>query len=76
MEDQSICCAKHLDLIYSQSGTLYDLRSHAPGNLNPLATQKLGALVDGLVGAISGIAIKRPSGKTSQPSSAATTPNQ
>ena len=55
---------------------LYDLLPHSPGNLNPPATQKPGAHVDDLVGAISGIAIKWPSGKTSQPYLVATVPNQ
>ena len=35
---QSIRRAQHLDLIYSQSSTLYDLLPHAPGNPNPPAT--------------------------------------
>ena len=63
-------------MIYSQSGTLYDLLPHATGNLNPPTTQKPRAHTDGLVGAISGVAIKESSGKTSQPSSTASTPNQ
>jgi len=29
-EEQSICRAQHLDLIYSQSRTLYYLFTHAP----------------------------------------------
>ena len=37
-EDKSIRHAKNLDLIYSQSGTLYDLLPNAPGNPNPPAT--------------------------------------
>ena len=63
-------------MIYLQSGMLYDLLPHAPGNPNPPATQKLGAHANSIVGAISGIAIKKPSGKTSQPSLATTAPNQ
>ena len=63
-------------MIYLQSGALYDLLPHAPGNLNPLATQKSGVHADGLVGAISDVAIKQPSGQTSQLSSPSTAPNQ
>ena len=58
MENQSIHRAQHLDMIYSQSGTLYDLLPHSLGNLNPPTTQKPRAHADGLVGAISSIAIK------------------
>ena len=68
--------AQHLDLIYSQFGTLYDLLRHAPSNPKPPATQKTGAHVDGLVGMISGIATKHSRGKASKPSLAATTPHQ
>ena len=75
-EDQCIRRAQHLDLIYSQYGTLYDLLPHAPGNPNPLATQKTGAHADGLIGTIYGIATKQSWGQTSQPSSAATAPHQ
>ena len=75
-EDQCIFRAQHLDLIYSQSGTLYDLLPHAPGNPNPPATQKTGAHVDGLIGAISGVATNQSRGKTSQPSLATTAPHQ
>ena len=55
-EDQSIRRAQHLYLIYSQSGTLYDLLPHAFGNPNSHATQKPGVHTDGLVGTISGVA--------------------
>ena len=58
IEDQCIRRAQHLDLIYSQSSTLYDFLPNAPGNPNPLATQKIGAHADGLVGTISGVATK------------------
>ena len=58
-EDQCICRAQHLDLIYSQSGTLYDLLPNALGNPNPPATQKTRAHADGLVGTIYGVATKQ-----------------
>ena len=29
-EEKAISCAQYLDLVYSQSGTLYDLITHAP----------------------------------------------
>ena len=62
---QCICRAQHLDLIYSQFGTLYDLLPNGPGNPNPLATQKTGAHADGLIGTISGIATEQSRGKNS-----------
>lgn len=58
MEDQSIRCAHHLDIIYSKYITLYELLSHAPGNPNPLATQLPGAHTNGLIGKTFGVAIK------------------
>ena len=57
-KDQCIRRAQHFDLIYSQSGTLYDFLPNAPGNPNPPATQKIGAHADSLVGTISGVATK------------------
>ena len=65
-----------MDLIYSQSGTLYDLIPNAPSNPNPPTTQKIRAHANGLVGTISGVATKQSQGLASQPSSAATAPNQ
>lgn len=75
-EDQFIRRAQHLHLIYSQSGTLYELLPHAPGNLNPPATQLPRAHVDGLVGTTSNVVVKQLSRQASHPSSAATAPTQ
>ena len=61
-EDQSIRRAQHLDLIYLQSGTLYDIIPNAPHNSNPPATQQLGANVDGIIGATSEATVKQISG--------------
>ena len=76
IEDQCIRRAQHLDLIYSQSGTLYYFLPNAPGNPNPLATQKTEAHANGLIGAISGVATKQSRGQASQPCSATTAPHQ
>jgi len=40
-EDQSIHFAQHLDLIYSQSDTLYEIIPNAPGNPNTSTISKL-----------------------------------
>lgn len=66
LEDQSICHAQHLDLIYSQSGTLYDIIPYAPVNPNPPTTQHPGAHADGIIGATSGVAVKQLSGSVAK----------
>lgn len=65
-EDQSICHAQHLDLIYSQFGTLYDIIPNAPGNPNASATQHPEVHADGIVDATSAAAIKILSGSISK----------
>jgi len=61
-EDQSILHAQHLDLIYSQSGTLYDIIPYAPSNPNPPTTQHPGEHTDGIIGASSRVTVKELSG--------------
>jgi len=62
MEDQSICRSQHLDLIYLQSSTLYDIIPNAPRNSNALATQQPEAHANGIIDATSRAAIKQLSG--------------
>jgi hypothetical protein len=52
-EEQSILCAQHLDLIYSQSGTLYDNIPNAPCPSNYLRRHNSRPHVDGVVGFVS-----------------------
>ena len=52
-EDDVIRCAQHLDFIYSQSGTLYDIipQDPCPSNKTPQPTPRPHA--DGVIGSIS-----------------------
>jgi hypothetical protein len=46
-------CSQHLDLIYSQLGTLYDIIPHAPRpSIDPMKPN-LGPHVNGVVGFVS-----------------------
>lgn len=65
-EDQFIRHSQHLDLIYSQSGTLYDVILNAPHNSNASTTQHPGAHADGIIGATSGADVKKLSGHIAQ----------
>jgi hypothetical protein len=51
-EEKDIIHAQYLDLVYSQSDTLYYLIPHAPLMSNDLARPALEAHVDGMVGSI------------------------
>jgi len=63
-EEQAIARAQYMDLVYSQSGTLYDIIPHASRASNDLtsitSSVKTGS-VDGVIGSIS----KQKSGKQS-----------
>jgi hypothetical protein len=48
--EQAIIRAQYLDLVYSQSGTLYDLIPHAPRPSNNPSKLAPGAHVDGMIG--------------------------
>ena len=54
-EEQAIARAQYLDLVYSQSRTLYELLPNAPRPSSDLATSKSLAipLVDGVIGSVS-----------------------
>ena len=76
IEDQSIRHAQHLDVIYSQSGTLYDIIPNAPGNPNASTTEHPRVHADEIVSATSGVAVKQLNGSIAKlavdPSSKAT----
>ena len=50
---------QHLDLIYSQSGNLYNVIPNAPHNSNASATQHPGEHADGIFGATFGAVVKQ-----------------
>lgn len=54
-EDQAIVCVQYLDLVYSQSGTLYDLLPNAPRPSTDPASSKSPNVppVDGIIGSVS-----------------------
>ena len=62
IEYKSIRHAQYLDLIYSQSRTLYDVIPNTPCNSNSPATQQPGAHVNGIIGATSRATVKQLSG--------------
>jgi len=51
-KEQAIACAQYLDLVYSQSGTLYDLIPHAPRPTTDPSQPSTKPSVDGLIGLI------------------------
>ena len=65
-EEQAIPCAQHLDLIYSQAGTLYTIIPHAPRSSdenNQLAPRPH---ADGMVGFVSSTAATQLVGQLGQ----------
>ena len=52
-EEDVIRRAQHLDLIYSQSGTLYDIIPNAPRPSNETPRTTPGAHADGVIGSVS-----------------------
>ena len=61
-EDQSIHHSQHLDLICSESRTLYNIIPNAPRNSNVPPTQQPRVHVDGIIGASSEAPLKQLSG--------------
>jgi len=51
-EEQEISCSRYLDLIYLQTGTLYDLIPHAPLLLNDPSRTAPESHVNGVVGSV------------------------
>jgi hypothetical protein len=52
-KEQSISQAQYLDLVYSQSSTLYDLILNAHRSLNDQTKPVLGPHADGMINSIS-----------------------
>ena len=63
IEEQAICRAQYLDLVYSQSVTLYDLIPQAPHPSTDPAKPLEETLVDGIVGSIQSPSASKPSKK-------------
>ena len=51
-EEQAISCAWYLDLVYSQSSTLYELIPNAPKPTNDPSRPSPEPHVDGLIGSV------------------------
>ena len=63
-KEQAICQAQYLDLVYSQSGTLYDLIPQAPRPSTDPANPSVEVPVDGIVGSIQSPSIAKPTKQT------------
>ena len=65
------CChvirrAQHLDLIYSQSGTLYDIIPNAPRPSNDTSRATPGPHADGVIGSVSTTSVSQVAGQLGQ----------
>ena len=65
-EEDVIRCAQHLDLIYSQSGTLYDIIPNAPRPSKDIPRTTLGTHVDGMIGSVSTTLVSQVAGQLGQ----------
>ena len=63
-EEQAIIRAQYLDLVYSQSGTLYDLIPQAPRPSTDPAKPSVEVPIDGIVGSIQSPSMMKPTKKT------------
>ena len=70
-EEQAISQAQYLDLVYSQSGTLYDLIPQAPRPSTDPAKPSAEVPVDRIVGSIQSPSIAKPT-KQTQPTTPST----
>ena len=61
IEEDIIRCAQHLDLIYSQSGTLYDIIPQAPRPSNEKPRTAPGPHTDGVIGSVNTSPIRNTS---------------
>ena len=62
-EEDVIRRAQHLDLIYSQSDTLYDIIPNAPRPSNDLPQTALGPHADGVIGYVSATSVTQVAGQ-------------
>ena len=65
-EEDVIRCAQHLDLIHSQSGTLYDIIPNAPRPSKDLPRTALGPHADGVIGSVSATSVSQVAEQLSQ----------
>lgn len=65
-KEQAIRCAQHLDLIYSQSITLYDLIPNYPQPYTNVSHTNIGPHADGVVGSTSSTTVGQLTGKLGQ----------
>ena len=71
IEEQAISWAQYLDLVYSQSGTLYDLIPQAPRPSTDPAKPSKKLPIDGIVGSIQSSSAVKPA-KQTQPDTPST----
>ena len=73
-EEQAISRAQYLDLVYSQSGTLYDLIPQAPYPSTYPAKPPTEVLVDGIIGSIQSPSMVKRAKQTQTAPSTPSTP--
>ena len=62
-EEDVIKHAQHLDLIYSQSGTLYDIIPNAPRPSNDIPRTTLEPHADDMIGSVSTTSVSQVAGQ-------------
>ena len=65
-EEDVIRRAQHLDLIYSQSDTLYDIIPNAPRPSNDIPQTTPGPHADGVIGSVSTTSVSQVAGQLDQ----------
>ena len=65
-KDQAISCAQYLDLVYSQSGTLYDMIPHAPRPTIDPSGPTTEPPIDGILGSVQAQTTKKSSKNQNQ----------
>ena len=66
IEEDVIKCAQHPDLIYCQSGTLYDIIPNAPRPSNDIPRMTPGPHADGVIGFVSTNSVSQVAGQLDQ----------
>ena len=75
-EEQAISRSQYLDLVYSQSSTLYDLIPHAPEPTNDPARPGTEPLADGILGSVQTQTARKYSKKKNQTNSPTNPPSK
>ena len=73
-EEQAISCAQYLDLVYSQSGTLYELIPHAPRPTTDPSRLATEPPTDGILGSVQTQTMVKSSKKQNQTATPSTQP--